>query len=113
MFAQYRDTGLVRIRFDEFCHAMEAPPSCLKDFGQLRRRVIDPAVAELTGKDGLLIEWKPTKSGGRKVTGLEFTFQPNPNCFYSDGIGSCMTKWVNVRIGNGHYSSMRSVGHVS
>ncbi|MGF6383811.1 plasmid replication initiation protein [Paraburkholderia atlantica] len=59
MFAQYRDTGLVRISFDDFCHAMEAPPSCLKDFGQLRRRVIDPAVAELTGKDGLLIEWTP------------------------------------------------------
>ncbi|MFL9903313.1 replication initiation protein [Paraburkholderia fungorum] len=59
----------------------EAPPSCLKDFGQLRRRVIDPAVAELTGKDGLLIEWKPTKNGGRKVTGLEFTFQPNPQLF--------------------------------
>jgi plasmid replication initiation protein len=81
MFAQYRDTGLVRISFDDFCHAMEAPPSCLKDFGQLRRRVIDPAVAELTGKDGLLIDWAPTKNGGRKVTGLEFKFKPNPQLF--------------------------------
>jgi len=81
MFAQYRDTGLVRISFDDFCHAMDAPPSCVKDFGQMRRRVIDVAVDELTGKDGLLIEWKPTKQGGRKVTGLEFRFKPNPQLF--------------------------------
>jgi plasmid replication initiation protein len=81
MFAQYRDTGLVRIGFDEFCHAMEAPPSCVKDFAQLRRRVIDPAVAELSGKDGLQIEWKGVKEGGRKVTSLEFRFKPNPQMF--------------------------------
>ncbi|MFP4832907.1 replication initiation protein [Paraburkholderia sp. BR10879] len=60
---------------------MDAPPSCVKDFGQVRRRIIDVAVDELTGKDGLLIEWKPTKQGGRKVTGLEFRFKPNPHLF--------------------------------
>lgn len=81
MFAQYRDTGLVRIDFEDFCHAMEAPPSCVKDFAQLRRRIIEPAVAELTGKDGLLIEWKKIKHGGRKVNGLEFSFKPNPQLF--------------------------------
>ncbi|MCD9124019.1 replication initiation protein [Cupriavidus sp. UGS-1] len=81
MFAQYRNTGLVRIGFDDFCHAMEAPPSCVKDFAQLRRRIIEPAVAELTGKDGLQIEWKAVKQGGRKVTGLEFKFEPNPQLF--------------------------------
>lgn len=81
MFAQYRDTGLVRIDFEDFCHAMEAPPSCEKDFAQLRRRIIEPAVAELTGKDGLVIEWKAVKHGGRKVSGLEFKFEPNPQLF--------------------------------
>lgn len=81
MFAQYRDTGLVRIGFDDFCHAMEAPPSCVKDFGQLRRRIIEPAIAELTGKDGLMIEWQPIKHGGRKVNALEFKFKPNPQLF--------------------------------
>lgn len=81
MFAQYRNTGLVRIDFDEFCHAMEAPPSCVKDFAQLRRRIIEPAVAELAGKDGLNIEWTPIRHGGRKVTGLEFKFEPNPQLF--------------------------------
>lgn len=62
---------------EEFQKAMEPPPSCLSDFGQLKRRVIEPAVKELREKDGLLLEWEPVKAG-RKVTGLEFKFQTDP-----------------------------------
>jgi len=75
---QYKSTRLLRISVDDFCHAIEAPPSCEKDFGQLRRRVIQPAVDELIAKDSILVEWQATKHGGRKVTGLEFKFSPNP-----------------------------------
>jgi plasmid replication initiation protein len=56
---------------------MEAPPSCLNDFGQLKRRIIEPAVKELREKDNLEIEWVPVKAG-RKVSALCFTFRPNP-----------------------------------
>ena len=62
---------------DEFQKVMDAPTSCTADFGRLRARVIEPAVKELREKDGLLLEWKPVKAG-RKVTGLVFTFRPDP-----------------------------------
>lgn len=62
---------------EEFQKAMDAPASCLNDFGQLKRRVVEPAVKELREKDGLLLDWEPVKAG-RKVTGLVFTFRPDP-----------------------------------
>ncbi|WP_158898425.1 replication initiation protein [Burkholderia sp. L27(2015)] len=78
MMAQYRGTGLITIKYDEFCEAMGAPDSCVKDAGQLRRRVIEPAIKELREKNGIAIEWEPTKPGGRKVTGFKFRFEPDP-----------------------------------
>lgn len=56
---------------------MDAPESCCKDFGNLRKRVIEPAVKELLEKDGLLLEWEAIKAG-RKVTGLDFKFRTDP-----------------------------------
>lgn len=58
---------------DEFCHAMDVAENYRKDFGDIRRRVIEPAVIELREKDRYLIDWKPVKAG-RKVTGLRFEF---------------------------------------
>lgn len=78
MIAQYRSTGLVTIRYDDFCEAMAAPESCVKDAGQLRRRVIEPAVSELREKNGIAITWEPTKPAGRKITGYRFEFEPDP-----------------------------------
>jgi plasmid replication initiation protein len=46
------------------------------NFKELRRRVIDPAVKELSEKNGLIVDWEPTKNG-RKVIGLRFRFRPN------------------------------------
>lgn len=77
LLMQFKSTGLVRIDVEAFAHAMEAPETARKNFGQLRLRVIEPAVKELTTKNNLLIEWDPTKAG-RKVTGLEFRFKINP-----------------------------------
>lgn len=78
MFQQFKSTGFVRKTIEDFCFAMEAPPSCSNDFGQLRRRIIEPAVKELSEKDGYTVEWKAIREGGRKVTGLEFNFTINP-----------------------------------
>ena len=43
----------------------------------MKRRIIDPAVKELTQKDGWLIQWEPIKAG-RKVKSLQFTFMRDP-----------------------------------
>jgi plasmid replication initiation protein len=77
VLAQFQKTGLVRIGYDEFCDALDVPDSCRKDFAQLRRRVIEPAVAELKAKNNIEIAWEGTKPGGRKITGLEFKFEPS------------------------------------
>jgi len=39
--------------------------------------MIEPAIKELTEKDGWLIQWEPVKTG-RKVGSLRFTFMRNP-----------------------------------
>lgn len=77
LLSQFKATGLMRRDIDSFMHAMDAPESCKRNFKDLRRRVIEPAVVELVQKDGWLIEWQPIRAG-RKVTGLEFRFRRNP-----------------------------------
>ena len=77
LFSQFKSTGRLSITLEAFHHATNAPATCRKDFGQLRLRCIEPAVKELTDKDGLSVEWDPVKQG-RKVTGLNFRFKPDP-----------------------------------
>ena len=72
---QFKRTGLLRISIDEFADSMDAAATHRKDFGAMRRRVIEPAIKEIREKDGLDIKFSVTKKG-RKVTGLEFTFPP-------------------------------------
>jgi plasmid replication initiation protein len=75
LLMQFKRKGLLRISVVDFCHAVEAPATAQANFGELRRRIIEPAVAELNTKNGFEIDWKATKEG-RKVAGLEFTFKP-------------------------------------
>ena len=77
MLMQFKSTGWRQMDIEDFVKAMDVSPSIAKDFGQLRRRVVEPAVKELTEKDGWLIDWKPIKAG-RKVVALRFDFQRNP-----------------------------------
>lgn len=77
MLMQFKDTGWRQMDVPDFIHAMDAKTSHTANFAQLRRWVIEPAVKELTEKDGWLIEWQPIKQG-RKVTALRFTFERDP-----------------------------------
>ena len=67
--------GVYQPSLDEFCKAMEGPECYRKNFKSIRTRVIEPAVQELVEKNNMLITWK-TLNAGRKVVGLDFTFQP-------------------------------------
>jgi len=73
----WKSTGKWMVSVGDFARTMEAPPSCLSDFGQLKRRVIEPALKELREKDNMEIDLALVKAG-RKVTNLVFTFRTNP-----------------------------------
>jgi plasmid replication initiation protein len=62
---------------EEFWSAMDAKPAHRANFKALRQRIIEPAVEELTKKNGLMISWEPVKEG-RRVAALRFEFARNP-----------------------------------
>ena len=72
LLTRFESTGWAEYTIEDFKASMEAPAS-LSDFAQVKRRIIDPAVRELTEKDGWLIQWQPIKAG-RKVKALRFDF---------------------------------------
>ena len=76
LLMRFESTGWAEYSIEDFKAAMDAPPS-LSDFAQIKRRIIDPAVKELTGKDGWLIQWRPVKAG-RKVAAVRFDFKRDP-----------------------------------
>lgn len=75
LILQFRTTGVLKISVDEFKQVMETPKAYDRDFGLIRRKVIDLAIKEIREKDGLAIRYDTTKTG-RKITGLVFTFPP-------------------------------------
>ena len=77
MLTQFEATGVLEVTIDDFCHAVEAPEKVRKNFAFIRRRIIEPAVKELTEKDGWKISWRPVKAG-RKVASLHFDFERDP-----------------------------------
>lgn len=76
LLTRFRSSGVAEYTVDDFKASMDAPPS-LSDFGQVKRRIIDPAVKELIEKDGWIIDWEPIKAG-RKVQAVRFKFERNP-----------------------------------
>lgn len=76
LLERFKSTGRAEYTIEDFKASMDAPPS-LSDFGQVKRRIIEPAVKELTEKDGWLIQVSPVKAG-RKVKAIRFTFMRNP-----------------------------------
>lgn len=84
LLMRFKSTGRAEYTIEDFCASMDAPPS-LSDFAQIKRRIIEPAVKELTVKDGWLIKWEPIKAG-RKVKALRFTFEKDPQLSLFDDV---------------------------
>jgi plasmid replication initiation protein len=76
LLTRFESTGWAEYTIEDFKASMDAPAS-LSDFGQVKRRIIEPAVKELTEKDSWLIQWHPIKAG-RKVKAIRFTFMRDP-----------------------------------
>lgn len=77
LITQFESTGWRQIDIEDFCHAMEATEKQRENFAAIRRKIIEPAVAELTTKDAWVIAWEPIKAG-RKVIALKFVFKRDP-----------------------------------
>lgn len=73
LLTRFEGNGWAEYTIEDFKVSMDAPPS-LSDFAQIKRRIIDPAVKELTDKDGWDIQWKPIKAG-RRVAKVRFDFK--------------------------------------
>lgn len=73
-----KDSGWFQMSTEEFATRMNATDKQVQDFGAIRRRIIEPAVKDLTEKDGWIVKWKPLKTGGRKFTSIRFEFKRNP-----------------------------------
>lgn len=76
LLMRFESTGKAEYTIEDFKAAMDAPPS-LSDFGQVKRRIIEPAVKELIEKDGWLIDWEPLKAG-RRIKAVRFAFKRDP-----------------------------------
>lgn len=77
LLTRFESTGWAEYTIEDFCESMEATEKQRGDFAAIRRKIIEPAVKELTEKDGWLIQWQPIKAG-RKVKALRFTFMRDP-----------------------------------
>lgn len=71
---RFKDSGWAEYTIEDFAVSMEATEKQRADFGKMRTKIIEPAVRELTEKDGWVITWKAIKAG-RKVKTLRFEFQ--------------------------------------
>jgi len=76
LLMHYQSTGTAEYTIEDFSASMEATEKQKKNFAKIRIKIIEPAVKELTQKDGWLIEWEPIKTG-RKVSKLRFIFKKN------------------------------------
>lgn len=70
---RFRDTGVWEVDVERFHTIMETPKTYRKNFAQLRRFVIDPAISELAAKTNIDAEVETIRRG-RKIARLRFKF---------------------------------------
>jgi plasmid replication initiation protein len=76
LLTRFESTGWAEYDITDFAVAMDAPPSLMADFGQMKRRIVETAVKELVLKDNWSIEWSTVKKV-KKVTAIRFKFERN------------------------------------
>lgn len=77
LLMRFESTGWAEYTIEDFCTSMDATEKQRTDFNNIKRRMIEPAVRELTEKDGWIIKWEPIKEG-RRVVALRFEFRRDP-----------------------------------
>ena len=77
LLMRFKSSGKAEYTVEDFAASMDATEKQRADFSKLRTKMIEPAVKELTEKDGWLIQWEAIKAG-RKVKAIRFAFMRNP-----------------------------------
>ena len=77
LLMRFKSTGRAEYTVEDFCASMDATEKQAANFAKIRTKIIEPAVKELTEKDGWLIQWQPIKAG-RRVASIRFTFMRDP-----------------------------------
>jgi plasmid replication initiation protein len=77
LLMRFESTGWAEYTIEDFATSMDATEKQRRDFAAIRRKIIEPAVRELSEKDGWLIQWRPIKAG-RKVRAVRFDFAKDP-----------------------------------
>jgi plasmid replication initiation protein len=74
LLMQWKSTGCVEINIETLHKCLEVPPSCIANFGAMRRRVLAPAIKEIEKCANLNITWNPRRAKGRKIGSVLFGF---------------------------------------
>lgn len=77
LLMRFESSGWAEYTIEDFAASMDATAKMRENFNNIKRRIIEPAVKELTEKDDWLIDWRPIKKG-RRVVCLRFEFKRNP-----------------------------------
>ena len=64
----------LRISLNDFSYSMGLPTSY--KYGQIKQKIIEPAIKQIQNKNKIKVEWRPIKKG-RSVASLEFIFTPS------------------------------------
>jgi plasmid replication initiation protein len=75
-FTQFKNTGKLIIGLEKFKERLDLKEE-YKRFYDLKKRVIEPAVKELTEKSDFIITWKSVKEG-KIIKSLVFNFDAKP-----------------------------------
>lgn len=76
MLIQFRSTGTRMLTIDKFRDSLDLGDK-YSVFADLRRRVLDPAVAQINATTDINVKWEATKTG-KSFTGLRFVFEEAP-----------------------------------
>jgi plasmid replication initiation protein len=77
LLMRFESTGWAEYAIEDFNASMDATEKQAADFAKIRTKIIEPAVKELTEKNGWMIAWQAIKAG-RKVKAVRFIFQHQP-----------------------------------
>ena len=77
LLMKFKSSGIAHFDVEDLKVALDVPESMKNDFGQVRKKIIDPAIKELEKKDDWIIAYK-TKKAGRRIDKIRFSFMKNP-----------------------------------